>query len=642
MNSRSTLVLVIVAFALGGYYLWIERELPSVEQSAGSRQRLVPDWDSAEVLRLDIEHPSAATATARVSVVREGADAPWRVVEPIRTSADQQAVRGLLSALRYAEREDELSTYDPAELGLAPPRLRVVAVRIDGRRVALSFGRDDSTGRLVHVEMEGREGCARVTRYLLDRLDTDVADLREKRLFTMDRWKVERVIVKADDQELRLFKRGDHWRLEAPVEDWAENERAERLLAAVHELEAEAFVDDDEDTDLDRYGLLRPALTVTLEGGGLQETVLLGAPEPGAGTRNARRADHPPVVVVKDSVSAQMDWAAEPWRSRQLLHLDRAPTQRIVVTGPDGAIRARIDRGEAGFVFTVPTEPPVSADAERTLALLDGLEALRIDRVITRAPEALENFGLDAPLVVDIEQKGVRHRLRIGKRAPRDNAWYVARGGREEVLQVVIPQTETLRHLWPTLRERRLVDLVPEDVVRLVLTRPGEDASVFVRLPDGSFSTPVGRPDPRALRRLVASITGLTAERVLPRPSDLAEFGLEAPWLVVRGELGSGDGAGATHQVIEVALGTVDRSGAYRARLRVGPPTEDGGSVGATWWLTLPRDAVDTLDAVLLLPPDDARASGAAVTRTATPEAATGTATPDSGAGPVGEGEAEQ
>ncbi|GIW73222.1 MAG: hypothetical protein KatS3mg102_2764 [Planctomycetota bacterium] len=657
MSQRTTLGLLLLALALAAYYLWVERAQPSPEQVRARSTRLFADWDAAGVVRIALERaaaqpatPAGATATAaspaRVVLVRERAGAPWWIIEPVRAAADPRVVEGLLGALQYAERVDELQRFDPAALGLEPPRLRVEVGHADGTRNVLRIGRLEPSGRLVHVRRDEEPVVVRTSARLFERFEVGLPQLRDRRLFDIPHWRIERVIVQRPGEALRLVREGSEWRLEEPLQDWADEERVEQLLQAALQLEAQRFVEAAA-ADLERYGLHSPPYALTLEGAGQQQTVLFGTPGEGASaTRHARRADRSEVVVVADTVFAHLGEPAEQWRSRRLLHLGREPVRAIEVRAPDGGVRARLERQQGGgWAFAVPLAE--GADAAAVERLLGELQALRIETVVSRAPEALANFGLERPLVVQIEQRGARHLLRLGKQAPRYDAYYLQRGEEPSVLQALIPEAERLLWLYPLLRERRLTAFPPAEVRRLVVERPGQEPRPFVRLAEGGWSTPgPRRPDAAALERLAAVLGQLRAVRFVSPPAAAApeQLGLAAPWLVVRAWRAVAD---QPFEEIELALGTTDEAGAFRARLRRRPLPASGEPALPPWQqlplFTLEREVVDALDATLWLPDPQALRHGvelqgavpAASSASATPLAATPTAAPAAASPPT-------
>src|SRR5262249_60197859 len=106
-----------------------------------------------------------------------------------------------------------------------------------------------------------------------------------------------------------VLKRGlDGWKLEQPFAAPAQNQLADRLAAALTAPQVVRYESLD-GRDLKKYGLDKPALTLTLtDRTGKEHTLLIGAPAGMSGERYARAADRASVFVADRSLSAVEDY----------------------------------------------------------------------------------------------------------------------------------------------------------------------------------------------------------------------------------------------------------------------------------------------------------------------------------------------
>lgn len=591
MSFKTTLVLFLVATAVVGFYFFADKG-PSTEELAKTAKRVFPDWTSGDIVKISIAAP--ATATAGVVLSREKKDdAPWRLEKPVAVEASREAVDSLLSNAQYAERQEKYDEYDARSLGLDAPRARVVFGKADGRELVLLFGREDPTGKYVYAQVEGQKPALVLPERLWESLVKKAEDLREKRIFTLDTWTIDRVTLEGarEGNKIRFKKDGDFWLIDGPEPEHADKRKVDELVSTLTGLRVKRFIEDGA-TDLEKYGLKSPNATVTLEGKGATETALFGGKaEGGPNEVYARRGERPDVVTVDDKLTSLVHWDLDRWRSKTLLHIGRERIESIEVRPADGAAARLVHQG---FEWRFAEPRTATADTRAADDLSRALGEIEVARVAREKPDDLANFGLDRPAVATVTTPKAKHGFKLGRASARENGWYAQREGKEAVLEIVFPQAQSLIHMWPVLRDKQLTSLAPEDVVRLEVARDGGEAQPFVRLPEGGgWSTPGGaKVDAAAANEVAAKLAELDAARILAPVEDPVATGLKAPWLSIRATVKpKAEGAALETIVIELGKATAERD--RHARLVRGDETIH---------FTLAEDAVNVLAKELRLP----------------------------------------
>lgn len=221
-------------------------------------------------------------------------------------------------AVTTNERPIAESAPDRALFELDPPKLIVEAGTKDGELVQLNFGGLDPTNRHRYTQLgDGPVFLARAEIY--SALDRPLLALRDRRVFTnlsdgVARVDYERLPAESEDatdleenirqaaaaiQESYTKDASGEWRMTAPADARARQDRLRLLETALPQLEGRAYIDEPE--SLGDYGLSTPYARLIVHGkDGAPQTLLLGwiADDPENAGLYVKRADQRSVAVV--------------------------------------------------------------------------------------------------------------------------------------------------------------------------------------------------------------------------------------------------------------------------------------------------------------------------------------------------------
>lgn len=393
MRPRSLLVLLAVVLALGAFIWFYERELPGSEEREAQARRLIPGLDVEEVTAFEVEsggervriervEPAAAGGEAAAEEVgeegdEEGTDEPdsepeaadeWRIAAPERYAgarADEVAVEGLLSSLASVERGRELEDFDRAALGLDEPRARLAIERREGGRIELAVGADVPASAEMVVLREDAGEAHLVDRAILQDLTRAAGAWRSREMFPASREQVSRVTLRGggggegagggeggggeggeggggeggEGGAAVVLERGERgFRLVRPIDDLADPDAAEELLAALTRLSSERFVDAPEATP-GELGLAPPRgrIVVELAGGREPIEVEVGAPRPEGDGHTFRVGRQ--VFVAESTLPEALRRPPRDWQSPALTHLELYRVDAVEVDGPEGRLQ---------------------------------------------------------------------------------------------------------------------------------------------------------------------------------------------------------------------------------------------------------------------------------------------------------------
>ncbi len=336
MQPKSLLILTLVAFGLGAFIFFYEKDLPSTDErtelakkvlklEAEAIDSILIEWGE-QTVRLErqgaisdgseTDTPSTAANATAAESTGGNTTAAWRLTAPFEARADRTNVDSLLSSLTELESQRDLEDIDRAALGLDEPRARVTLGTEEGQH-SLEIGAELPASDDMLVALDGSTTAHRVSATLFETLTRDLDDWRDKRLVTASRGEIDRVSLSSNRGTLVLARRGDNFWIESPLSDRADEELVNSLMSEITGLRVEKFLDDIPFA-LEELGLDPPT-------GGLLEVVLAGRDQPfrfelgeasgeGEGVTYGRADGQ--LFEIKTKLGSSLDADLSTWRSK--------------------------------------------------------------------------------------------------------------------------------------------------------------------------------------------------------------------------------------------------------------------------------------------------------------------------------------
>lgn len=160
VKFRSTLVLLAMALALGGYVVLVELKKPAPQPIEATSRRAAPTVASplAPVLTFDSMQATALHVTQSDGQRCELAyhDGSWFLVVPLAEEADQGRVTMVIESLASLVPQRVLTgTLLPADVELDPPAVRVEVGLGDGSWRRISLGAQNPARSAYYGQVEG-------------------------------------------------------------------------------------------------------------------------------------------------------------------------------------------------------------------------------------------------------------------------------------------------------------------------------------------------------------------------------------------------------------------------------------------------------------------------------------------------------
>lgn len=419
MRTKATLFLLVLVVGLGAIAYYYNRQWDARRAYAAGRAHLLgPDAEDLDFLQISFRDPESSV------IIERGANG-WELIDPVRWPANYFAVNRLLTQLQFLERETSFSATNLDESGQSlsdfglEPAVGVLTYGRRGEKSSLLIGRGTDVGNRLYVMPEDGDRVYVVAEALLESLRLSIEEFRSGAVFYLPLFEVKSWNVQlAESGNLRVWltREGENWKLETPVLARANTAAVETLVNRILSLKVSTF--ESAAADLNLLGLARPAFTVTFQGNGRRESLLIGSRVPRAEsplTHYAKRDDNPTVFTVDVDFLDELRNAQIGLRDRHLLEFDEEQLQSIAMV-PAGRSPITLQRLESGRWQVV------SRDAERGLLTLPGDQQL-IDGLINElanlqaVPDAppsdnpgarpKSGFVSDAPSAIQIEEFGL-------------------------------------------------------------------------------------------------------------------------------------------------------------------------------------------------------------------------------------------
>ena len=416
---RSTLVLLVLFVAIGGYAWFIERERPPASEADANEEAF--DMAAGRITDLTVNAENGDVT----ALTRTENEIDWVVTSPVETEADDNAATAIATTLAALEirREVEESAADLAPFGLTAPTVSVTFATPDGEPLTLSVGDETPTGGERYAAVGNR--VILVADFVESTLNRTTFELRDRSILEFTGPDVTSFAVERDDDTLRFAKAENEWRVVDPLEARADFGLVEATIGRLGSgemiaIESESAADD----ALEPFGLEDPRLQATVEVGGESYTLLVGDESPET-TVYARDAARDLVFTIDAALVDDLARGADTYREKDLF--DFRPFNATALTvlrdgrtirfeqGPAGEDEDPEDDAAAGEEVWRRVEPqPADIERPEMDALLRALSDLRADSFVGNRA----GTGLDMPLATvtaTFGDDGEEERVRIGR-----------------------------------------------------------------------------------------------------------------------------------------------------------------------------------------------------------------------------------
>ncbi len=362
MQLRNTIIVLVLLAIVGGVALYIGH------QPVPEKTPKLFAIASSDIDKIDLRYPD------REIILQRGGANSWKIVKPVETDADQATADGVANAVSGLEITDTVAqnTADLAEFGLANPAVAVTVTTKDKRTLpGIMVGKDTPVGSSSYIKTTDKPAILLVSSGFPAQVNKTLNDLRSRILFGFKPDDIHKIVIApAGTPAIELDRSGDKWAIVKPGSYAADDSEVKQFLDTLTGARAVNFVAD-EPKDLDKYGLEKPSLTVSIHGGkdNAQESLMLGAKETGSseGGIYASRGEGTdrPVCTVAGDAFDQLNKTLLDLRDKTVLGFDASKVERSGKSAPaEGPVVASLFDQLHGLKGTKIIEDPMT-DANR-------------------------------------------------------------------------------------------------------------------------------------------------------------------------------------------------------------------------------------------------------------------------------------
>ena len=407
----STIALVVLLGALGGYIYFVEREKPA----AGTTPT-----EKVFSVEADAIQEITVSAGGETTTLQKG-DQGWQLTAPVTAAADATETTSLttnLASLEQTRVVDE-NAADLAPYGLQTPKV-TVSFKAGAVSGEVAFGDTTPTQGDMYAVKPGTRRVFLVGAYLDTTFNKKTFALRDKRALVFDRDAIDRIDLARGRDRMRLVKADGAWRVEGEGSGRADGPSIDALLTRLGTTAMERVVTETAG-DLKAYGLDTPGMSIVLAGGGKETTLAISEQSPEQqGRPYARDLSRSLAFTLDTTLNDDLTKSFDEYRVKELfearpyfidrLRLSRtrrgsSHTWEFVKTGGasvDATWTVAVDGGAAAAI-----------DKARVDALLTALNGVRIaDSVEPAKASALTTPVMSASVSYD---EGKFERVRIGQ-----------------------------------------------------------------------------------------------------------------------------------------------------------------------------------------------------------------------------------
>ncbi len=408
----STLILIVVLAGLGGYIYFVDSKRPAGGSAEIKEKVFTVEADKINELRI--------TAQGESSLLRKS-DAGWKMFEPVEVEADPPEAIGVATALTGVEivRVVDDNATNLEQFGLADPAITVAFKADGGAAGTLKLGNKNATQGELYALKDDSKRVFLVSAFQETTFNKKAFDLRDKKILKFDRDKADSLVLSKGADTMELSRSGTDWKVVKPVPSRSDFSTIEGFLTRLSSSNMSKLVEQ-EPKDLARYGLDKPAMTVTIGAGSAKTVLQVGKTE--GGETYAKDASRPMVFTVDSTLQGDLNKSFDDYRKKELFEFRPFTLARLraVLDAPGGPKTYEFEK--------VPPATPAdsetwkvtrvggsshTADQAAMDDLLGKLMAIRAESFV----DARTNTGLDKPaLVVSASfEEGKFERVRFGQ-----------------------------------------------------------------------------------------------------------------------------------------------------------------------------------------------------------------------------------
>ncbi len=272
MKFRYTIILAVIFAGLLAFALRDKRQRQEKEETKKEAEKLLI-FDRDQVRRLTLIREDETI------VAEKEESGEWKIVSPVQTDADNDAVERLIDNIGNTRTDrvlvKEVDVEDAEETlegyGLDKPTV-VLHMELEGDATStygqldtVYYGGESPTSSYAYVRKGQSLDILTIPLWRRDNVDKQLFDLRDQRVLGFQSDEVRQLDIKRAGILMSVSRSGSMWNIDKPVQDRGDGDEIDKIIRKLNQEKVKEFVSESPDMgELEGYGLTDPHVEVTL------------------------------------------------------------------------------------------------------------------------------------------------------------------------------------------------------------------------------------------------------------------------------------------------------------------------------------------------------------------------------------------
>jgi hypothetical protein len=483
MNTRTTLVLIVIVAALAGVIFFYESQTPRSWQAADRAQYLLV-FDKNRVEGIEI-----VSNEDKVTLHRSGTK--WLMDSPVKDRANPSAIAQILAKCETLAKEPVAGCRNADKKQLKNFGLTKASIRLKlmgrGMPSELLLGKDTAVDGKIYARLEGSNVVSVVSAELRTLITRKPDELRDSKLADFASKEVRKFSVKTLVGDVDFSRDTTAWSINKPIRARADAAHVASFLDSVLNTQVRAFLPENKG-NLNSYGLSEPRGGVTFQLLGQAQPIALelGARDEKSGGVYARFSNRGGVCLLPRESENILNLAPNALRDRSLFRINLDVVDLITIA-PAGKPAIRLKRAQEDWVVSkievgqASLTPSVPANKVKILQTVADLQSRNVSEFVADVASDLAKYGLDQPQLRvtfssyssenTAETQAGEHPLLTLAFGKREGAVVYARVENEPfVVSVPASCLDVLATQWSSWRQPIVFRMRPEEIASITVT----------------------------------------------------------------------------------------------------------------------------------------------------------------------------
>ncbi len=386
MTARRLMILLLMFLGLAAYVYFFEVQGEKRRQAKKERQQQLIQIDVAKITGL---------CFLPANIKAQRINSHWQIQSPVVTDADSLTMATILDGLRWMKKGRFVSDnpQDWGKFGLDPYQFAMVIQQGD-RIDSLFIGDSNLDGSECYYRSHGSHQVFLVPISLRNSASKSLFDLRDKSILKFEPKNIAAVAITNRGKNFEC-RREERWRwwITQPISALADEDRLDAMLNQIADGKVKGVVSETSD-GLDRYGLDRPWLSISLYDSARHPVGRLEVGDQQQGHYHARNISQPAIVLIDSSLVAQLNVSLYNLRDKTIASFDPDSVTGIWLERPGLTFHCRKD-SSGRWVMHQPDSALVRS--WKINSLLYRIKDLKVAQFIEPPYRSDRYYGFDRP-----------------------------------------------------------------------------------------------------------------------------------------------------------------------------------------------------------------------------------------------------